>query len=98
MLQAAPDARGTRRVRTPPDDLVVGLLERHLADLDRHITTLRKTRKKLQALTERAAVMDPSACTDPNRCQTITSDLTVGDRPKHRAVHLHAGPEPHTHH
>ena len=77
---------------------VVGLLERHLADLDRHITTLRKTRKKLQALTERAAVMDPSACTDPNRCQTITSDLTVGDRPRHRAVHLHTGPEPHTHH
>lgn len=50
---------------------VVALLERHLSELDRHLEDLRKTRKQLVAITERARNLDPSACTDSIRCQTI---------------------------
>jgi hypothetical protein len=77
---------------------VVDVLQRHLTDLDRHIRTLHKTRKKLQALTERAAGLDPSDCTDPNRCQTIAEDVSVGASPKRRVSHVHGGPQPHSHH
>jgi len=74
---------------------VVDLLEHHLADLDKHISTLRKTRKQLQELTARAAALDPSACTDPNRCQTIAPDTAVGTRSNRLSKHVHAGPRPH---
>ncbi|OFW66062.1 MAG: hypothetical protein A2Z12_10220 [Actinobacteria bacterium RBG_16_68_21] len=77
---------------------VVELLERHLADLDKHIRTLRATRKQLQGLTERAAALDPSGCTDPNRCQTISPDPGVRIKPRLRAAHVHSGPQPHEHH
>jgi len=53
---------------------VVDLLERHLSDLDAHIKTLKKTRLRLAAMAERAQKLDPSTCTDPNRCQTIAHD------------------------
>lgn len=52
---------------------VIDLLERHLADIDRQIRTLRRTRKKLAEITERARQLDPADCTDPNRCQTIAA-------------------------
>ena len=54
---------------------VVGLLEQHLTDLDQRLRELRRTRKQLAALTERARPLDPSDCTDPIRCQTIAKDI-----------------------
>ena len=47
------------------------LLARHLADLDRQIERLQAARDELALMAERAATLDPSACTDPNRCQVI---------------------------
>lgn len=67
---------------------VAELLERHLRDIDKHLEELRKTRRQLAALTERARGLDPADCTDPIRCQTI-------------AVGAHtnrAAPEPVHHH
>ncbi len=49
------------------------LLERHLDDLDGQITRLTAARSELAALAQRAAKLDPAACTDPNRCQVISS-------------------------
>lgn len=48
------------------------LLEQHLLDLDRQIERLAAARSTLRTLAERARELDPSACTDPNRCQVIT--------------------------
>ena len=66
------------------------LLDRHLGELDQHIKELRRTRKKLAAMTDRARDLDPADCTDPIRCQTIA----VGTRTSP------AAPEPvhHRHH
>ncbi|HEY4607276.1 MAG TPA: heavy metal-responsive transcriptional regulator [Acidimicrobiia bacterium] len=76
---------------------VIDLLERHLAALDRHITTLRQTRRKLADLTQRARNLDPADCSDPNRCQTISTtgrhDAPTVDAGKH----LHATPAGHHH-
>lgn len=47
------------------------LLEQHLAALDEQIERLRLARQDLAALAERAESLDPSSCTDPNRCQVI---------------------------
>ncbi|MDH3753328.1 MAG: heavy metal-responsive transcriptional regulator [Acidimicrobiia bacterium] len=47
------------------------LLERHLAELDEQITRLQQARAELTGLADRAARLDPSSCTDPNRCQVI---------------------------
>jgi DNA-binding transcriptional MerR regulator len=47
------------------------LLKRHLSDLDAKIRELEVARIELTRLFERAAELDPSACTDPNRCQVI---------------------------
>ncbi|NND74453.1 MAG: heavy metal-responsive transcriptional regulator [Ilumatobacter sp.] len=49
------------------------LLERHLVDLDAQIERLQSARTELLELAERAASLDPRACTDPNRCQVITT-------------------------
>ncbi len=48
------------------------LLERHLVEVDAQIERLRSSRVVLAQLAERARSLDPSACTDPNRCQVIT--------------------------
>jgi DNA-binding transcriptional MerR regulator len=74
---------------------VIDLLERHLSALDRHIQSLRETRKKLIALTENAKTLDPSECRDPNRCQTITGGLNMTTRGGGR--HLHTAPAGHSH-
>lgn len=78
---------------------VIDLLERHLSDLDRHIETLHKTRDHLAQLTARAQDLDPAACTDPNRCQTISEDteISVGKTRRHGG-HLHLTPQSHPHH
>ncbi len=47
------------------------LLDRHLTDLDEQIERLQTARKELAAMAHRAATLDPSGCTDPNRCQVI---------------------------
>ena len=56
---------------------VLGLLETHLEEIDAHIDSLKKTRKQLAQLTGRARRLDPSDCTDPNRCQTITETGSI---------------------
>ncbi len=50
---------------------VVGLMERHLSDLDARIELLRRNRQLYATLIARAKELDPAACTDPDRCQTI---------------------------
>ncbi len=70
---------------------VVELLGRHLADLDRHIVALQKTRRQLASLTERARGLDPSDCRDPNRCQTIAS-AAGGPAVTRRPAHVHEAP------
>ena len=47
------------------------LLQRHLEELDDQIARLRAARRELVGLAERAASLDPTDCTDPNRCQVI---------------------------
>jgi DNA-binding transcriptional MerR regulator len=47
------------------------LLSDHLADIDAQIRRLRTARKQLRELAERSVQLDPSECTDPNRCQVI---------------------------
>lgn len=66
---------------------VIDLLKRHITALDKHIKTLRATRKKLVTLTEQAESLDPADCVDPNRCQTISladgEDLTTHPAGRH---------------
>ncbi|MFN3865639.1 MAG: heavy metal-responsive transcriptional regulator [Demequina sp.] len=47
------------------------LLDRHLEDIDAQIASLQAARAELVALSQRADVLDPAACTDPNRCQVV---------------------------
>jgi DNA-binding transcriptional MerR regulator len=47
------------------------LIERHLRELDEQIERLQLARTELAELAERARNLDPSACTDPARCQVI---------------------------
>ena len=57
-----------------------GLLRRHVADLDAQIAALQRARDELVGLAERAATLDPGACTDPNRCQVLSpSGADVSD-------------------
>ena len=50
------------------------LLDRHLAELDDQIARLVDAREELVQLADRAGALDPSSCTDPNRCQVIDTD------------------------
>ena len=50
------------------------LLDRHLADLDMQIARLVEARRELAQLSGRAGALDPTGCTDPNRCQVISAD------------------------
>ena len=52
---------------------VVSLMEGHIADVERQMGELARTKEMLEEMTSRARVMDPGACHDPNRCQTIRS-------------------------
>jgi len=51
---------------------VIEILDSHLSDVDRQLVELRRTRDQLRSITDRARKLDPSSCTDPNRCQTIS--------------------------
>ncbi|GBD85927.1 mercuric resistance operon regulatory protein [bacterium BMS3Abin02] len=74
---------------------VLDLLERHMHDLDAHIKALKKTRRQLAELAEHARNLDPSKCTDPNRCQTIIHHESVKGATASR--HVHKRPARHTH-
>lgn len=50
---------------------VIGSLEARLADVDRQMEDLRRTRDRLGEIIARARSLDPAQCNDPNRCQTI---------------------------
>jgi DNA-binding transcriptional MerR regulator len=47
------------------------LLARHLADIDEQISRLHTARVEILELAARADSLDPTTCTDPNRCQVI---------------------------
>lgn len=49
----------------------IALLESHLADVDRQLIELGRTRSRLQKMIADARTLDPTKCNDPNRCQTI---------------------------
>lgn len=53
------------------------LLERHLAEVDAQIKRLRVARAAIQELSERARSLDPTTCTDPNRCQVISVPVGI---------------------
>lgn len=50
---------------------VIATLETHLAELDRQMDDLQRTRRRLTDIITRARSLDPAVCDDPNRCQTI---------------------------
>jgi len=56
------------------------LLERHLEDLETQIERLRHTHHVLSAMADRAATLDPTTCTDPNRCQVIDPETVEARR------------------
>lgn len=51
----------------------LAFLERHLADLGDQIVRLESARSEIAELVDRARGLDPADCTDPNRCQVISS-------------------------
>jgi DNA-binding transcriptional MerR regulator len=76
---------------------VIGLLDRHLEEIDRQIERLRSTRALLTELAERAKTLDPAGCIDPNRCQTIAGD--AGDGLSELGPHhVHGAPARHEDH
>jgi len=48
------------------------LLEVHVTAIDAQIEQLTAARRELSKLAKRAELLDPSGCTDPNRCQVIS--------------------------
>ena len=47
------------------------LLESHLVEIEERITALESIREELAGLVRRAGALDPSDCSDPQRCQVI---------------------------
>lgn len=76
---------------------VRGLLEDHLAGLDARIAALRKIRRELAAMVERAQGLDPATCTDPNRCQAIVASSPQRAKRRSLASELHGSPHHHHH-
>ena len=75
---------------------VTHLLDHHLEQLDTRIEALRATRTRLVEIIERARTLNPTECTDPNRCQTI-SPRQQGESSS-VAHELHGAPGAHRHH
>jgi DNA-binding transcriptional MerR regulator len=50
---------------------VIDSLESRLAEVDRQMEELQRTRSRLDEIIGRARSLDPNECGDPNRCQTI---------------------------
>jgi len=70
---------------------VVHMTRHHLAEIDTRIAALRKTRRELVALLDRARTLDPAECTDSDRCQTIPQSgrgrARIHEAPSRRAHH-----------
>ena len=49
----------------------IAILESHLRDVDAQLIELGRTRSRLRQMIATASELDPNACQDPNRCQTI---------------------------
>lgn len=50
---------------------VIGSMETQLAEVDRQMEHLKRTRRRLSEIIAWAKSLDPAECDDPNRCQTI---------------------------
>lgn len=50
---------------------VTGLIQERLADVERRMADLRKTRTALRALAERAVATDPGTCQDEDICSIL---------------------------
>ncbi|MFJ8550879.1 heavy metal-responsive transcriptional regulator [Streptomyces sp. NPDC093676] len=57
----------------PPCTHVTDLIDQHLADIERRMAELRKTRTALRGLAERAAVTDRSTCTQADICRILAA-------------------------
>lgn len=70
---------------------VANLLAKHLDSLDSQIETLRHTRRELERVVARAASLDPAACKDAVRCQTIEEGRAIDGAllHSHRPTHNH---------
>ncbi len=73
------------------------LVQRHIDEIDQQIAALRENRKVMVALADAAGSMDPGTCSDPTRCQVISSHLHASSESAHTpggrrrlAVHSHA--------
>ena len=53
---------------------VISSLEMRLEDVERQMEDLRRTRSRLGEIIARARSLDPTHCSDPNRCQTIPKE------------------------
>lgn len=47
------------------------LIDAHITAIDAQMEQLATARRELTLMAERARSLDPSSCTDPNRCQVI---------------------------
>ncbi|WP_296665429.1 heavy metal-responsive transcriptional regulator [Demequina sp.] len=56
------------------------MLDRHLHEIDAQIASLLAAKAELTALSRRAESLDPTACTDPNRCQVLALDLPLDSK------------------
>jgi MerR family transcriptional regulator, copper efflux regulator len=56
------------------------LIDRRLADIDRQIESLLAAKGELAALARRAETLDPADCTDANRCQVLSLDLSLDSK------------------
>jgi len=60
---------------TPSCDHTRELLEYHLSEIEGRIEALESTRLELRRLIGRARKLDPSDCSDPQRCQVIGAGI-----------------------
>ena len=59
----------------PSCDHTRELLEYHLGEIEGRIAALESTRRELKRLIRRARQLDPSDCSDPQRCQVIGAGI-----------------------
>ncbi|MFE7215887.1 MerR family DNA-binding protein [Streptomyces sp. NPDC057611] len=64
----------------PPCTHVADLIEQRLADIERRMAELRKTRTALRGLAERAAVTDPSTCAQADICRIIAAPAPTDNK------------------
>lgn len=55
---------------------VIANLQQHLDKVDEQMEDLKRTRRRLSDIIDRAQSLDPANCDDPNRCQTIPKGLS----------------------